>query len=285
LMYYLLSKNDSLSNKAQGAAQKGIYLKQLSNIEIAIPPLSEQQRIVKRLDAAFAQIDELKAKATRQLFGARHLFIEVLAECMKPRKDWEKKTLKELTLKIGSGATPKGGKRVYIQHGIALVRSMNVLNNAFKYDELAHINNKAAEQLKGVELQEDDVLFNITGASIARCCVLPKDVLPARVNQHVSILRPIKELVLPTFLCYGMLSAHHLTTLLDIGNAGATRQAITKADLEAHVFPIPPIPVQQAIVARLDALSANIKKLEEVQQKTLAECDALKQAILREVFE
>ncbi len=287
LSYFLKSEiaQKYIWSIAKGAAAQTVSQKNLAEMNIPFPPLSEQSRIVSRLDAAFGEIEGLKAKATRQLIEARYFFIEALAKFMKPKKEWEEKTLKELTLKIGSGATPRGGKRVYIQHGIALVRSMNVLNNAFKYDDLAHINNKAAEQLKGVELQEDDVLFNITGASIARCCVIPKDVLPARVNQHVSILRPKKEFVLPAFLCYGMLSAHHLTTLLDIGNAGATRQAITKADLEAHVFPIPSLSTQQQIVSRLDALSKKVRELEEAQKKVIAECDALKQALLREVFE
>lgn len=285
LMYYLLSQNNELNTKAQGAAQKGIYLRQLCDFSFQYPPLTEQQSIVCRLDASFAHIDALKANAEKQLAEARKLFQAELTECMRPKDGWVKNTLKDITTKIGSGATPKGGKKVYINNGISLVRSLNVHNAEFTYKDLAHINLEAAKQLDGVELKRNDVLFNITGASIARCCVLPDDVLPARVNQHVSILRPKKDRVLPIFLCYGLLSSDHQNRLLSIGMAGSTRQAVTKADLEAHVFPIPSIDVQKQIVSNLETVETNVRKMEKVYKQTIAECDTLKQALLREVFE
>lgn len=261
------------------------HFKLLKQKSFLIPPLPEQLAIVARLDSAFAHIDSLKANAEKQLSEARKLFQKALEEAMTPKEGWEVKTLGEITSKIGSGATPKGGKKVYINDGTALVRSLNVHNAEFKYKDLAHINQEAANQLNGVELQNDDVLFNITGASIARCCVLPNDVLPARVNQHVSILRPRKELVLPKFLCLGLLSSNHQEALLSIGMAGSTRQAVTKADLEKHIFLLPSLETQHTIVAHLDTLSSHVRALEEKLKKMKDECDALKQAILREVFE
>ena len=98
--------------------------------------------------------------------------------------------LKDCCLKIGSGATPKGGASVYIDEGVSLIRSQNVYNLNFSYSGLAHINDEAAEKLKGVTVYSRDVLLNITGDSVARTCMVPDDVLPARVNQHVSIIRP-----------------------------------------------------------------------------------------------
>ena len=95
----------------------------------------------------------------------------------------------ELTTKIGSGATPKGGRESYGTEGISLIRSMNVHNGYFEYKELAHISDEQAEKLDNVTIHENDVLLYITGASVARCCITPNDVLPARVNQHVCIIR------------------------------------------------------------------------------------------------
>ena len=86
-------------------------------------------------------------------------------------------------LKIGSGATPKGGKGVYLDEGeFALIRSQNVYNNQFSLDGLAYITPEAAEKLDGVTVEEDDVLLNITGNFVARCCSVPSSVLPARVK-------------------------------------------------------------------------------------------------------
>ena len=257
----------------------------LDDVVVSLPPLSDQQRIVSRLDAAFSHIDELKANAEKQLSEAHTLFQKSLAKAMEPKEGWKEKKMKEISNKIGSGATPRGGKKVYINNGTSLVRSMNVYNNEFKYTDLAYINEDAANQLNGVELKKDDVLFNITGASIARCCIVPEDVLPGRVNQHVAIVRPRKDLVLSKFLCLCLLSARHQKELLEIGVAGSTRQAITKADLEDHIVFLPPLSEQQRIVERLDALSAHVRELEENQKKIISECDALKQALLRKVFE
>ncbi len=283
LIYFFYYSN--LQSYITGVTVPKLNQEKMRSIDIPIAPVSEQQRIISRLDAAFAHIDELIANAEKQLSDIHTLFQKALSKAMEPKEGWQEKKLKELTIKIGSGATPKGGKKVYLNEGFSLVRSLNVHNNEFKYKDLAHINDDAANQLIGVELKKGDVLFNITGASIARCCIIPDDVLPARVNQHVSIVRPIKELVMPKFLCLGLISSAHQKILLEIGNAGSTRQAITKADLEHHSFPIPSLSEQQRIVERLDALSAHVRELEENQKKTIAECDALKQALLRKVFE
>ena len=282
---YCLQSLD-LSKYKQGAAIPHIYFRDYGERKIMVSDdIKEQQRIVSRLDAAFAHIDELKTKAENQLAEARALFQKSLAKAMEPKEGWEEKTLKEITTKIGSGATPLGGRKVYINEGVSLVRSMNVHYNIFKYDDLAHINDEAADQLNGVELKQNDVLFNITGASIARCCVLPDDVMPARVNQHVAIIRPIIETITPQFLCLCLISSDYQKELLKIGEAGSTRQALTKADLENFKISVPPLSEQQHIVERLDSISENVRKYEDIQQKIITECDALKQALLRKVFE
>lgn len=257
---------------------------QFKTLSIPVPPLPEQQQIVDYLDGAFAKIDQLKANAEKQLEDAQSLFSAALEEAMSPKEGWEEKTLGEICSKIGSGATPKGGKKVYIEKGVSLVRSMNVRHGFFDYTELAHINDEAASKLNGVTLNKDDILFNITGASIARCCVLPEDVLPARVNQHVCILR-IKEGAIPQFLCYCLISKKHQKELLAIGEAASTRQALTKNDMEKHIISFPNKQAQQSIVSHLDALSAKVNQLKENYKTIVSECDALKQALLREIFE
>ena len=159
-------------------------------------------------------------------------------------KKWNIEKLKTLTSKIGSGATPKGGRESYISEGISLVRSMNVYKGYFEYEGLAYITEDQARELDNVTLQENDVLINITGASVARCCILPKDVLPARVNQHVSILRATEKLN-PVYLSNLLITDTEQRVLLGIGGAGgATREAITKTELETLDIPVPPIELQ-----------------------------------------
>lgn len=269
----------------KGGGLPSLDLRKMADALIPIPFLTEQERIVERLDAAFAQIDELKSNAERQLAEARALFQSALTQAMQPKPSWQEKKLKEITTKIGSGATPRGGKAVYIENGVSLVRSMNVHYGFFKYDNLAHISDEAATLLNGVELKRNDVLFNITGASIARCCVVPDDALPARVNQHVAIIRPKPDIVDPRFLSYVLISRTHQKELLSIGLSGATRQALTKKDLENHVVSLPSPDEQRVILDYIDNYSLKVRDLEEISRKTAAECDALKQALLRQIFE
>ena len=285
-IYYYLLSYDWLSLTEGNEKVKGATLNKTSIGKIQLPVLSliGQQAIVDYLDSAFAKIDAMKANAEKALNEAKALFQASLKEMLEPKEGWEEKTLLVLTSKIGSGATPKGGRKVYIDEGCHLIRSMNVQYNEFKYEDLAHITDEAAEQLKGVEIQENDVLFNITGASIARCCVVPTDALPARVNQHVSILR-LKQDVLPRFLSYILNSPKHQRELLEIGEAGSTRQALTKTDLENHVICYPNIDSQIKLLYTLDSLKSKVDRLQESYNKISQECDALKQAILRQVFE
>ena len=162
--------------------------------------------------------------------------------------NWKTSSLRELTTKIGSGATPKGGHESYGMEGISLIRSMNVHNGYFEYKDLAHISDEQAEKLDNVAINEDDVLLNITGASVARCCIVPPDILPARVNQHVCIIR-CKPDILPVFMCNVITDENYQKHLWDIAGSGATREAITKQQIENLSIIIPPLPIQQQFAA------------------------------------
>ena len=102
---------------------------------------------------------------------------------------WRKATLGSIASKIGSGATPRGGSAAYLSQGITLIRSQNVYDDRFDGAGLAFISEEQAADLDGVTVQSQDILLNITGASVARCCMTPDRYLPARVNQHVMIVR------------------------------------------------------------------------------------------------
>ena len=109
--------------------------------------------------------------------------------------------LGEVCGKIGSGATPRGGSEVYRSSGVAsLIRSQNVHNNRFFYYGLAYLESRHANELANVTVEAGDVLLNITGDSVARCTQAPGDVLPARVNQHVAIIRPNRTRLNARFL-------------------------------------------------------------------------------------
>lgn len=264
----------------------------LKEIEVHFPKsLHEQQRIVAILDKVFAAIATAKANAEHNLNNAKELFESYLQSVFDAStrsaadsEGWEERTLKEITTKIGSGATPRGGNKSYKTEGISLIRSMNVHDFEFRERNLAFIDDQQAKELNNVTLQEHDVLLNITGASVARCCVIPKEYLPARVNQHVSIIRAKQEIIDPIFLNLLLVSNFYKDQLLFTGEQGATRQAITKAQIEVFNISFPPLHEQQIIVRKFDALRAETKKLEAIYQQKINDLEELKQSVLRKAF-
>ena len=194
---------------------------------------------------------------------------------------WSKKRLIEITEKIGSGATPRGGKDAYKESGISLFRSLNVYDGMFKNKNLAFIDEEQASKLSNVIVREGDVLLNITGASIARCCVAPSELLPARVNQHVAIIRPRLDHINSNFLAYLLASKQYKDALLNTGEkAGATRQALTKAQLENFEVTIPKVSEQKRIVAILDEAFEGIDRAIANTEKNLAHSRELFRNIL-----
>lgn len=173
-------------------------------------------------------------------------------------KNWVSAGLGELSTKIGSGATPRGGKATYGRTGIPLIRSMNVHFGEFKRQGLAHLDDDQAQALQNVTVCEHDVLLNITGASIGRVCLAPRDMSGARVNQHVCIIRAVGE-VLPTYV-ERFLAAPEIQRKILSENYGFTRQALTKEMIEKFLVPVPPAAEQRRIVAKLDVLTTRLSR-------------------------
>lgn len=187
---------------------------------------------------------------------------------------WRWYKLKNLTTKIGSGATPKGGEKSYKPCGISLIRSLNVHDCFFKGKNLVFIDDEQANRLKNVVVESGDVLLNITGASIARCCIVPDEVLPARVNQHVTIIRPTEN-VDSKFLNFLLVAPKFKAQLLWQGAGGATRQALTKKMVEELDISLPNLPEQKRIVEKVDALISRIDTAIEHLQESVTLADAL----------
>ena len=164
--------------------------------------------------------------------------------------------LKDICSKIGSGATPRGGKEAYKESGVPIIRSQNVLDWSFNTDGLAYIDDNQASALANVEVKPGDVLLNITGDSVARACIVPNVITPARVNQHVLILRANHE-TNSVFLLTWLQSNKPL--LLALASSGATRNALTKTMLEELDINLPPIDIQFRIAKIVSSIQAKIE--------------------------
>ncbi|MBC68594.1 MULTISPECIES: restriction endonuclease subunit S [Acinetobacter] len=269
LWHWLKNIAPLLKLKGKGATFLQVTKEDICSLEIALPPLAEQRRIASILD----QADELRQKRQQAIEKLDQLlqatFIDMFGDPVSNPKGWDVKKLENLTTKIGSGSTPKGGDSAYKDEGISLVRSLNIYDGQFSYKNLAFIDQDQADKLKNVILQANDVLLNITGASVARCCLIPNEVLPARVNQHVSILR-VKDNLIPEFLEALLISKPMKLHLLKISGAGATREALTKLQLQELEIIVPPLDIQNEFLLKLKSIKClidlNLKQLNELDK-------------------
>ena len=250
--------------KSHGSVREIMDWDEMCKVELPVPSIEKQRSIVKAYNTITDRI-ELKRKINDNLVATvtaiyRRMFIE-------GGRIYPTAPLKQLCSKIGSGATPKGGKTAYQESGVSLVRSTNVFDYAFSYDDLAHISDEQADQLSNVVVEENDVLFNITGVSVTRCCIVPADVLPARVNQHVMILRPKTAMPMSYYIMTTLCSAENKAKLMGIAQSGSTREAINKQEMESFSIPVPPTKeVQDFEIKARGLYESVIRNTEEIMR-------------------
>ena len=246
-VYAVRQKLAELTMKTHGATMKHIVKKDFEETSIPYPSQKKQIEIGINLDkiANIIAARKQQLELLDELVKAR--FVEMFGNPVLNDKRWEQKSLGDITTKIGSGATPKGGKETYQEKGITLIRSMNVHNGKFEYKDLAHISDEQGAKLDNVMIEENDVLLNITGASVARSCVVPNNILPARVNQHVCIIR-CKKCIIPEFLNNLLIDDNYQELLWNIAGSGATREAITKQQVENLNIILPSIELQNEFI-------------------------------------
>lgn len=244
-----------LGDGFSGSTIPHIYFKDYGKLPVRLHSPAEQKRIVDIFASIERQIKVSKQQLDQLDFLVKSRFIEMFGDPVEENR-WARITLASLCTKLGSGATPRGGKAAYKTSGIPLIRSMNVHNGYFESKDLAYIDEIQAKKLDNVTLHKGDVLLNITGASVARSCLLPDYLAGGRVNQHVSIVRCDPNRMLPRVLNSIFTSDSYQRFLLEHSRmAGATREAITKDDLETMTVPLPPLSLQYkfaAFVAQVD---------------------------------
>jgi type I restriction enzyme S subunit len=211
----------------------------IHDLPALIPPLTAQQRIADILSAYDDMIENNRRRMALLEEAARQLYREWFVRLRFPGHEhtritngvpegWHKVALERIATKIGSGFTPRGGEARYLREGVPLIRSLNVYDDHFLDDGLAFVNEEHAEALAGVTVASRDILLNITGASVARCCMAPERYLPARVNQHVMIIRIDAEKADAFFVHKAINSDERKRQLLSYAQKGSTREALTK---------------------------------------------------------
>jgi type I restriction enzyme S subunit len=278
LFYFLLAKKSSIKGK-EGVGFASINKGDIMDIDIEYPVQSKQVHIVSRLDAAFSHIDELKANAEKQLSEARALFQKSLEKAMEPKDGWKKIKLNELTSEIGDGLH---GTPTYCANGdYFFVNGNNLENGIIEIKEnTKRVSHEEFEKYK-LNLNANTVFLSINGTIGKTAFYNGEPIILGKSACYINVLPSL----LKDYLRYYLLS----DSFMNYAKRNSRQATIVNLGLkEIRSMPIPvpsTLSEQQRIVERLDALSTHVRDLEENQKKIISECDALKQALLRKVFE
>ncbi len=283
LFYYFKSenfRNQIKHGEANMINQITRYM--LDDVYLYVPPLSEQQRIVDYLDAAFAKIDAMKANAEKALNEAKALFQASLKEMLEPKEGWEEKKLKDVVVSITDGDHQPPPKS---PEGIPFITISNIDKNLNKivFEDTFYVPQSYFSALKEDRFpQNGDVLYTVTGSfGIPVLIDFHKNFC---FQRHIALIRPNNGLLSSTYLFYWILSSYATSQAEDTAT-GAAQRTVSLNSLRNFTINFPPLSEQQSIVATLDSLKSKVDRLQENYDKISLECDALKQAILRQVFE
>ncbi len=287
-VYYTQSQGyfSKINSESSGTTRARITRKKLEETDIPIPPLSEQQRIVSRLDSAFAHIDELKANAEKQLSEARTLFQKALTKAMEPKEGWEEKMFGDLVVSNIVGLTRGKVEQGYDKKYPYFKMNNISPNNTLCWDDLICVDANE-EEIEKYCLQEGDFLFNTRNSKewVGKSTVYRDYDAPVMLyNNNVMRIRFV-DIINPVFVAYSFLADYTKDQLEKIKSGTTNVWAIYYRDLSKIFLTYPSPSEQQSIVATLDSLKSKVDRLQANFEKISQECDALKQALLRKVFE
>lgn len=279
---YCLQSLD-LSKYKQGAAIPHIYFRDYGERLVKVTDdLDEQQRIVERLDSAFENIDKLKANAEKQLSEARILFQKSLAKAMEPKEGWEEKTLKDVADFVRG---PFGGsltKSMFKSEGYAVYEQQHAIHGHINIRY--YIDSEKFKEMERFSVEAGDLIMSCSGVTLGRVNLLPSNTPAGIINQALLKMKVIKNTDARYFK-FWLESVHFQKIIKEYSGGAAIPNVPAVKILKDIKISIPSLAEQQRIVERLDSLSENVRKYEEIQRQIISECDALKQALLRKVFE
>jgi type I restriction enzyme S subunit len=286
--------NEELRRKAEArmtgsAGQRRVPASFLGEFKVPFPPLPEQCRIAEILDTigeaiqkTEALISKLKAMKQCLLHDLLTRGLDKNGKLRDPKahpeqfkdsplgripREWGVVSIGEIASYVGSGLTPRGGSEVYKISGIMFIRSQNVTFEGLKLEDIAFIDSKTHEQMRRSEVFAYDVLLNITGASIGRCCPLSEGLGPTNVNQHVCAIRlpnPYRE---DAFYLSSILASHIGQHQIDVLNAGGNREGLNYQQLRSFVIPWPEKDERTKAANIIVAHDARIRAEEQYRDK------------------
>jgi len=282
---YALSTPDAIRQKGIGKTKLKVVhtnAPALKAISIPLAPLPEQQSIVDYLDSAFAKIDAMKANAEKALNEAKALFQASLKEMLEPKEGWEEKILQDICSDIVDcpHTTPQ---KVGFPTQYPCIRTSELKGGRIDWSTMQYLDeDEYKKRVSRLVPKANDLVYGREG-TYGDAVLLP-DGYSFSLGQRTMLLRPNEIYIIPRFLLYSMISPH-VYQQAKAKNSGCGVGHVNVKDIKVFRIGLPTIDIQQSIVDTLDSLKSKVDRLQANYDKISQECDALKQAILRQVFE
>ena len=284
LYYYLHTKSEESLRIAAGAAQPNLSTAQIKSFIIPVPPLSQQQSIVDYLDSAFAKIDAMKANAEKALNEAKALFQASLKEMLEPKEGWEEKKLGDIAEDSADGPFGSNLKKEHYttQKEVRIIQLSNIGEDGWREENTKYTTFEHLKNISRSEVEPNDIV--IAKMMPAGRAILCPSHEPKFVLSSDAVKIKLKKGMETRFILHSINSPYFRNEVYEnVTGSGRVRTSLTKLRV-CSIF-LPPLSEQQSIVATLDSLKSKVDRLQENYDKISQECDALKQAILRQVFE
>ncbi len=274
--------------KSQGTSGKNrIKPEQFLNVEIPLPPLAEQRRVVERIEALAAQIHEARIIRHQAAYEAEQLMAG------EERRIWPASWLEEaphlesLTIFLARGKQSQQGESEHF-----LIKTQHVQQDRYVPTTMRLASQTAAKVKPEAMVQDGDILIACSAAgSLGRVARYQADGRTASTDTHVAVVRPNSKAINPDYLYAYLRGAQgqHQLRSRERGDwqrekVGFRLTELNFNDLRKVPVPAPPLPEQRRIVAELDAAQAEVDALKRLQAETAAELDALLPAILDRAF-
>lgn len=280
VFYYLTLIKSKLISMGKGGTQKNISQVVLKSLDIVVPPLSEQERIVSRIEELFSQLDanvsELKTVKERLKVYRQ----AVLKEAFSNLDGSIERTISSVCESIVDcpHSTPK-----WTQSGKLCLRTTNFRPGYLDLSEKNYVSEETFyERITRLVPKPGDVLFSREGAILGIACIIP-DGLEICMGQRMMLLRTSKDL-LNKYLMYYLNSPRSRTLIVE--NIGGTASPhINVGDIKQFTIPVAPFIQQQSIVAEIESRLSVCDNIERTVNTALQQSEALRQSILKKAFE
>lgn len=268
LRYCVISRLEEFSKKAHGITMRHITKKDFDNTIIPVPFIADQQRIVAELDCLNEMIS-LKQEQLKEFDKlAQSIFYDMFGDPVTNEKGWDRIKLGDICTCITKGTTPTTLGFPFVEEGVNFVKVESFVDGKIAPAKLTHITNECNLALSRSQLENEDLLVCIAGATIGKMAFVDTSILPANTNQACAIIR-LKEKKNLRFI-HSFLTLKLKNDIIQMGK-GVAQPNLSLGQLRDFMISFPPLALQQQFAEKIQAIEAQ----KELVKKSIAETQQL----------